>query len=364
MLGMRIGVVIVNHNYGSYVGKAVQSVLDQTRGADQIVVVDDGSTDCSIEALRPFVDRVKLVRQENSGHVVAFQAGFAAIDTDVVMFLDADDYLYSSCLEKVGAAWRRDQTSKVQYRLNTVNGEGYDQGMTFPFFPKHMSEKTVREQAFQHGIYPWAVSSGNAYARSFLEKILPIDAQRFPRSPDGYANKLAPLYGDVLSLNQALGAYRVHGANAWAQGHGALNAKTINQTVRLDLALDEEFRRRAKALGAPIRLREDLQTPQHLEYRLLGLKLDPQGRAVHSDHVMGLVVKAWRGLALQEALGVRGRIAWGIWFAVLAALPRPWAEKAYIALRSQTNRAGVAKSLIRFTRGLRRRAQPPLPSRA
>ena len=89
---MRIGVVIVNHNYGSYVGKAVQSVLDQTRRADQIVVVDDGSTDQSVRGDRAsFVGQVRLVEQENGGHVAAFQAGFAAIDADAVIFLDADD---------------------------------------------------------------------------------------------------------------------------------------------------------------------------------------------------------------------------------------------------------------------------------
>ena len=151
---MRIGVVIVNHNYGSYVGKAVQCVLDQTRRANQIVVVDDGSTDQSLEMIEPFVGQVCLVKQENGGHVAAFQAGFAAIDADLVIFLDADDYLYSPCLEKVAAAWRRDQTSKVQYRLNTVNRDGEDQGMTFPFFPRGMCAKTGREQAFRHGIYP------------------------------------------------------------------------------------------------------------------------------------------------------------------------------------------------------------------
>ena len=42
--------------------------------------------------------------------------------------------------------------------------------MTFPFFPTGMSAKTVREQALRHGIYPWTVSSGNAYARRLLGK--------------------------------------------------------------------------------------------------------------------------------------------------------------------------------------------------
>ena len=53
-----------------------------------------------------------------------------------------------------------------------------------------------------------------------------------------------------------------------------------------------------------------------------------QGRAVRSDHVMGLLAKALRGLAVQETLGVRGRIAWGVWFAVLAGLPRPLGGKS------------------------------------
>ena len=360
---MRLSVVIVNYNYERFVGEAVQSVLSQTRKADEIVVVDDGSTDDSRDTVKAFGDRLRLIEQANMGHVRAFQTGFAATNADAIIFLDADDFLYQTCFASIEAAWTSDTIAKIQYRLDTIDERGVDQGMTFPFFPEGLSAGAVREQAFRHGIYPWTVCSGNAYARAYLQKVLPIDAARFPRSPDGYVNKLAPLYGEVISLNEALGAYRVHGANTWAQGLGGLNAKTINQTVQLDLALDEEFRRRARELGAPVRARTDLQTPQHLEYRLLGLKLDPSGHPVRGDRPLGLLAKALRGLALQESLGVRGRLAWAAWFAVLAALPRRSAEKAYLAMRSQTRRTRLAKSLIRFSRGARRAPAAPAGSR-
>lgn len=354
---MRISVVIVNHNYERFVGKAIRSVLGQSRPADEIVVLDDGSTDGSREAIRAFGEAVTLVTQINAGHVAAFQAGFSLTHADAVIFLDADDILYPACLAAVEAAWSGEGVAKVQYRLDTIDGNDVDQGMPFPFFPAGMSPATVREQAFRHGIYPWTVSSGNAYARSYLQQVLPIDPQRFPRSPDGYVNKLAPLYGDVVSLNEVLGAYRVHGTNSWAQGHGSLNARTINDTVRLDLSLDEEFRRRARQLGVAASERHDLETPQHLEYRLLGLKLDPAHNPVRSDSRTGLFAKAIRGLVRQEGLGLRGRAAWVVWFAVFAALPRRWAERAYITLRSQTGRAGVARALIGMTRRGSRPAQ-------
>ena len=355
---MRMHVVIINHNYERFVGQAIQSVLGQSRLADKVIVIDDGSTDGSRKVIEAFGSAVTLEVQANRGHVAAFNAGYGLTSSDAVLFLDADDALYPGCLAAVEAAWTGDHVAKIQYRLDTIDENGVDQCMPFPFFPAGTSPSTIRNQAFRHGIYPWTVSSGNVYASRYLAEVLPIDANRFPRSPDGYVNKLAPLFGDVVSLNETLGAYRVHGSNAWAQGHGALNAKTINQTVRLDLGLDEEFRARAKQLGREISERGDLDTPQHLEYRILGLKLDPTQNPVRSDTARRLLMKAMHGLAKQDSLTLSGRAAWAMWFVLFVSLPRHLAEKAYITFRSQTRRAGVAKAMIGVTRRKHRGAQP------
>ena len=350
------GVVVINYNYGRFLERALSSVLGQTLRPASVLVVDDGSTDETFDVVRRYANRVSLIRQAHAGHVAAFQTGFAAVKADAVLFLDADDYLYEDCLQEVSNVWLASGISKVQYQLDTVDALGQDQGMRFPHFPLGYDPARVRQQAWAHGIYPWTVSSGNVYAADYLRKVLPIDSVRFPKSPDGYVNKLAPLFGDVISIRKPLGAYRVHGTNLWAQS-GCLNPKMINTTVALDISLDEEFIRRARLLKAPIDERTELITPQHLEYRLLGLILAPELAPVRSDTRFGLVKKAVHGLRRQKSLSLRARLLWMVWLTVLAGLPRRTAERAYLALRSQSGRAGVANRLVAFSRSTKGVAQ-------
>ena len=347
---MKFSVLIINYNYGRFIETALDSVLSQARFPDEIVAIDDGSTDDSLNRLAAYGDRVRVIGRPNGGHVQALQDGLKHVRGDGVLFLDADDYLYPNCLLEVERAWTSLSICKVQYRLDTVDKDGVDQKMTFPNLSLELSPEAVRRKAFQSGIYPWTVSSGNVYGRAFLDAVLPIDVMRFPRSPDGYLNKLAPLYGDVVSLPLALGAYRVHGKNSWAQGQGAIDARTVTQTVALDLALDHEFRRRAVALGLPIAARTDLLTPQHLEYRLLSFKLDRHHYPVDGETLPQLLKKAVSSVGLDPMLSPLARWAWRTWFIVFAALPVRLAEPLYRRFRSQTRRSSAAKLLIQLTR--------------
>lgn len=101
----RIAVIVTCFNYREFVVEAVDGALAQTRAPEAIVVVDDGSTDGSAELLRERYAtdrRVTLLAGPNTGQLGAFRRGLAAVDADVVCFLDADDRWEPGHLAAIG----------------------------------------------------------------------------------------------------------------------------------------------------------------------------------------------------------------------------------------------------------------------
>ena len=89
---MSISVVIPLYNKEQYIGRTIESVLDQSVPADDIVIVDDGSTDNSANEVLKFQNpRVRLIQQPNAGEGAARNRGVAEAKYDLVAFLDADD---------------------------------------------------------------------------------------------------------------------------------------------------------------------------------------------------------------------------------------------------------------------------------
>jgi glycosyltransferase involved in cell wall biosynthesis len=108
-----VGVVIPAYNAASHIRRALDSVLGQTRPADEIIVVDDGSTDATGEIVRGYGDKVKCIHQANAGVSAARNAGIKAAKTDFIALLDADDEWGHEYLEEqmgiiernAGLAW-------------------------------------------------------------------------------------------------------------------------------------------------------------------------------------------------------------------------------------------------------------------
>ncbi len=94
-----ISVVIPAWNASRYIGDAVDSVLSQSAAPDEIIIVDDGSTDDTSECVRKFGSRVTLVAQSNAGVAAARNRGIAAAHGEAVALLDADDLMASRRLE-------------------------------------------------------------------------------------------------------------------------------------------------------------------------------------------------------------------------------------------------------------------------
>ena len=86
-----VSTIITAHNCQQYVGEAIESVLGQTVAVDEILVIDDGSVDETVDVINQYRPRVRLIRQDNLGCSVARNVGFRASCGEFISFLDCDD---------------------------------------------------------------------------------------------------------------------------------------------------------------------------------------------------------------------------------------------------------------------------------
>lgn len=94
--------LINNYNYATFVSEAIDSALNQTVKFDEIIIVDDASTDNSAEIIAKFtqIDNIKSIfKQKNQGQLSSFNEGFLAASGDIIFFLDADDIYEPQYLE-------------------------------------------------------------------------------------------------------------------------------------------------------------------------------------------------------------------------------------------------------------------------
>jgi glycosyltransferase involved in cell wall biosynthesis len=91
MSRLTVSTIIPAYKAARTIGRAVDSVLAQTRPSAEILVVDDGSPDDLSYALRPYGDRVTLIRKPNGGAASARNRGIDEAKGDLIAFLDADD---------------------------------------------------------------------------------------------------------------------------------------------------------------------------------------------------------------------------------------------------------------------------------
>jgi len=283
-------VVITNHDYGRFVGQAIESALAQTYPGTRVVVVDDGSTDESPRIIRGYGARVCAVFQGHLGQADAMLAGLRASTGEVVLFLDSDDVLYPEALSEICSRFHGG-VAKVQARLDLIDARGHPLGRQTP--PMAMPSGDLAPLVLRHGWYPAPPTSGNAFSRRVLETLLPVpDSYAGLRAADGklavsdhYLSVLGALHGEVVSVPGALGAYRLHEAGP----AGPALLAEIRRRIERAAALSDLVVRHAGTRPVASRIHLELGTPNRVKERLLSMRLDPRGHTPPSDTRWGLV---------------------------------------------------------------------------
>jgi glycosyltransferase involved in cell wall biosynthesis len=209
--------------------------------------VDDGSTDASRELIGAYGQRVRVILKDNGGQGSSLNAGFAASHGELVFFLDSDDLLEPDAVEQA-LACAGPSVSKVHGHLYKADAHGGAGGARVP--ARELPAGDLCEAVLRHGprsdAYMWPPTTGNAFARAFLARVMPIPEEPYRTCPDLYLCALAPLYGEVATTPRPLGRWRVHGGNnTWRQPF----LSRVESYVKQWEACCAELERHARGLG-------------------------------------------------------------------------------------------------------------------
>ena len=216
---MKLTIIITNFNYLNYLPSCLESVLHQN--PDELIVVDDGSTDGSQEWLRSQAADYKILYKRNGGQASAMNLGFKHSTGDLVWFVDADDLLLPEVVAEVRSSWESD-TSLLQIRCKIVDATTKF-GRDFPRRFVTLPYGDIRIPYSLLTAYPKVPTSGSVFSRKFLERVFPIPESPYRICADSFLQVWAPVYGSLFCINYPMIGYRVHGKNAFA---GVVGYKT------------------------------------------------------------------------------------------------------------------------------------------
>ena len=115
---MKVSVVIPAYNAAETIADTLESLLDQTYTDWEAIVVDDGSTDRTVEVVSEYIQRdkrISIFSQENQGLSGARNSGVRLAQYDWLLFLDSDDWILPSYLQRMTDAIRSDPSLDVVY---------------------------------------------------------------------------------------------------------------------------------------------------------------------------------------------------------------------------------------------------------
>jgi Glycosyl transferase family 2 len=320
-----VSVIIDNFNYAWFLRAAVDSALAQSYAPIEVIVVDDGSTDNSRDVISSYGDKIAAIFKPNGGHASAFNAGFRASRGSIVMFLDADDALLPTAVEEVVRAWHPG-TAKVQFVLAHIDADGHALGAIVPYSPAQMLDGDIRASILEAGGYVGVPTSGNAFARTVLDRILPLSESQWRQAADTSLEIIAPFLGDVVSLRKTLGCYRVHEANHGMLGE-ELDSRKLRVKIVIDLQREWALREFASRSGFAIPRDWAAREPAHLKYRLASLRVDQAHHPLMDDRPASLMRMGLKSIWRNAGYNLKSKIFHTFWFSLAALLPQAAAVK-------------------------------------
>ena len=225
---MTYSVVIPLYNHAHYIEAAVRSVQDQTVEPSEIIVIDDGSSDCGFESVLSLAKddpRIVCWQQPNRGAHFTINAGLHRATSDVLTILNSDD-IYAAdrmerCLAKLAG---NSEIGAVYSRLSSIDSSG-----------KVVANDWYENACKSAGMYSDAAislldanlimtTSNLVIRRSALEKTRYFSGLRYAHDLEFFVRFLR-LGGKFECIDESLLQYRVHTGNTISEDHNKVRVE-------------------------------------------------------------------------------------------------------------------------------------------
>jgi GT2 family glycosyltransferase len=197
-----ISVVVPSYNQGHFLPETFESIFRQNYPRLEVVVIDGGSTDASVDVIRRHESRVKFWRSErDGGQSAAINEGMRHCSGELVAWLNSDDFYWDDCLWTVGKAYTRYPGRGLYFG----NGLRYDQrtGVYVPFNRRHV---VMDREALTRGA-DFLLQPSTFFLRAAWQRVGGLDEQlRFCMDWDVFI-RIARQY-PCVTINEFLGVSR------------------------------------------------------------------------------------------------------------------------------------------------------------
>lgn len=204
-----VSVIMPCYNAAPYLAQAVMSALDQTSMNVEVIVVDDGSTDDSLQLLEDLVrlrpERITLLRSDHKGPFPARNLALRHARGDLIAFLDADDWWDASALGKLHSAMTSAGADVAYCGWQNV-GEGI---VSAPYVPPAYE----CEDAVAHFVRscPWPIH-GALLRREIVERLGGFCEERYSAMDYHFWLRVLGLTQRLVRVPEVLAYYRWHGS--------------------------------------------------------------------------------------------------------------------------------------------------------
>jgi glycosyltransferase involved in cell wall biosynthesis len=336
-----VSIIITSYNYERFLADAVDSALNQTYKNVEVIVVDDGSGDNSREIIASYGERVIPVFKDNGGQASAFNSGFSVTKGDIIIFLDSDDKLYPNAAEEVVKVWHPGIT-KVHYRLQWIDAQGNTLNVYGPPAGTLLPSGDLKPKILTQGYYFTPPTSGNAFGRQFLQTIMPIPEEEWRLYTDAYLHLYAPLYGDIAAIQECLGYYRVHGANASSSKGSESDKDRLVREIFLRSKRDSLLVKAANQMN----LKPILDSTIIIAKKLALLLICLDHYLIKEESLTRLVLRGLRAIWRESDISIWKQIAVSAYFISVPFIPRNLAKDLSLWYIYPEKRPSLIKRLV------------------